>query len=141
MATAAPKPVLEKVWVSPRANPETRPFWDAAAEGKFMIGRCKACGEAHFYPRSICPYCWSDDTRLKQSSGEGVVYTFSIMRKSPTGPFAIGYVTLAEGPSVLTNFVDCDLDALRIGDRVRVVFRQTDGAYPVPLFTPLRNGD
>ena len=29
------------------------------------------------------------------------------------------------------------LDALRIGDRVRVVFKPTEGGPPVPLFTPV----
>ena len=48
-------------------------------------------------------------------AGEGVIYTFSVMRRSPTGPYAIGYVTLDEGPAMLTNFVDCDLDQLAIG--------------------------
>ena len=45
----------------------------------------------------------------EESSGEGEIYTFSLMRKSATGPYAIGYVTLKEGPSLLTNFVDCDM--------------------------------
>ncbi len=39
-----------------------------------------------------------------------MIYTYSLMRKSPTGPYAIAYVTLKEGPSVQTNIVDCDLD-------------------------------
>ena len=28
-------------------------------------------------------------------------------------PYAIAYVTLAEGPTMMTNIVDCDLDAMR----------------------------
>ena len=52
-----------------------------------------------------------------------------------TGPFAIGYVTLDEGPSLLTNFVDTDLSALKIGQRVKIVWKPTDGA-PLPFFTP-----
>jgi len=30
---------------APQGNPETKPFWDAAAQGKFLIKRCTACGE------------------------------------------------------------------------------------------------
>ena len=51
------------------------------------------------------------------------------------GPYAIGYVTLDEGPALLTNFVDCDLTTLKIGQRVKVVFKPTDGA-PLPFFAP-----
>ena len=99
-----------KKYPAPVTNPETKPFWDAAAQGKFMIKRCTACGEAHYFPRSICPFCFSDKTVWEESSGEGTIYTFSLMRKSPTGPYAIGYVTLNEGPSLQTNFVDCDIE-------------------------------
>jgi uncharacterized OB-fold protein len=107
---------------APLGNPETKPFWEAAAAGKFMIKRCTACGEPHYFPRAICPFCFSDKTVWEQSSGEGEIYTFSLMRKSATGPYAIGYVTLKEGPSLQTNFVDCDIDKLKIGQNVKVVF-------------------
>ena len=38
--------------------------------------------------------------------------------------------------TMLNNIVDCDLDALRIGQRVQVVFKPTEGGPPVPMFTP-----
>ncbi len=57
------------------------------------------------------------------------------MRRVPV-PYAIGYVTLEEGVTMMTNIVDCDLDAIRIGQRVKVVFKPTDGGPPVPMFTP-----
>ena len=46
-------------------------------------------------------------------------------------------VTLAEGVSMMTNMVDCDLDALEIGQAVRVVFKPSEGGPPVPMFTPV----
>jgi uncharacterized protein len=121
---------------APSVNVESKPFWDAAAEGRFLIKRCTACGKAHWYPRSICPYCFSDKTIWEDSPGEGVIYTYSVMYRSPTGPYAIGYVTLNEGPAVMTNFVDCDLKALKIGQKVKVRFQATDGGPPVPVFAP-----
>jgi uncharacterized OB-fold protein len=122
---------------APSVNVESKPFWDAAAEGRFLIKRCTACGKAHWYPRSICPYCFSDKTVWEPSPGEGVIYTYSVMYRSPTGPYAIGYVTLDEGPAVMTNFVDCDLAALRIGQKVKVRFQPTEGGPPVPVFAPV----
>jgi uncharacterized OB-fold protein len=116
---------------------EAEPFYAAAAEGRFLIKRCTACGQAHWYPRAICPFCLSAETVWEESPGEGVVYTFSIMRRSPTGPYAIGYVTLDEGPAVLTNFVDCEPDALKIGQRVKVRFAPSEGGPPVAVFGPL----
>jgi len=57
------------------------------------------------------------------------------MRRVPA-PYAIAYVTLEEGVTMMTNIVDCDLDAIRIGQRVKVVFKPTESGPPVPMFTP-----
>jgi uncharacterized OB-fold protein len=121
---------------APQVTPETKAFWDAAAQGRLMIGKCEACGAVHYYPRAICPFCFSDRTRLQQASGEGTIYTYSIMRRAAV-PYAIAYVTLAEGPTMMTNIVDCDLDRIRIGQKVRLVFKPSEGGPPVPMFTPV----
>jgi len=36
----------------------------------------------------------------------------------------------------MTNIVDCDLDTIRIGHKVSLVFKPSDGGPPVPMFTP-----
>lgn len=120
---------------APVVGPETRPFWDAAAQGRLLVKTCAACGERHYYPRSLCPFCGSDRTEWSPASGRGQIYSFSVMRRVPA-PYAIAYVTLEEGVTVMTNIVDCDLDAIRIGQAVRVVFKPTEGGPPVPMFTP-----
>ena len=120
---------------APEANPETRPFWEAAAKGRLLIGKCASCGKPHYYPRAICPLCGSDATELVEASGRGTVYSYSVMRRVPV-PYALAYVTLEEGVTMMTNIVDCDLDAIRIGQRVRLVFKPSDGGPPVPMFAP-----
>ena len=122
---------------APAVNVESQPFWDAAVKGTFLIKRCKACGEPHWYPRNLCPFCFSNDTVWEESAGEGSIYTFSVMRRNTPIPYAIGYVTLDEGVSLLTNFVDCDLDGLKIGQRVTLKWTPTEGGPPVFAFTPL----
>ena len=52
-------------------------------------------------------------------------------------PYVIAYVTLAEGPTMMTNIVDCDFDLLRIGQPVAVVFAATEDGPPVPMFKPV----
>jgi uncharacterized OB-fold protein len=122
---------------APPVTVESQPFWEAAKEGRFLIKRCEPCGKAHWYPRAVCPFCLSSETKWEESPGEGVIYAFSVMRKSPSGPYAIGYVTLDEGPAVLTNFVDVGPDDLAIGMRVKVRFQDTEGGPPVPVFAPV----
>ena len=119
---------------APSQNVESKPFWDAANEGRFLIKRCTACKEPHWYPRTLCPFCFSSETVWEESPGEGVIYTYSVMHRNTPVPYAIGYVTLDEGVAVLTNFVDCDLKALKIGQRVKVKWTPTSEGNP-PVFT------
>lgn len=128
--------VKERKIPAPTVYPETQVYWEAAVQGKLMIKRCAACGEYHHYPRSICPFCFSDKTEWREAAGKGEIYTYSVMRRLEI-PYAIAYVTLEEGVSMMTNIVDCDLDTIRIGQRVRVVFRPSDGGPPVPMFAPI----
>jgi uncharacterized protein len=120
---------------SPAATVETQLFWSAAREGRLVVPTCTACGRAHWYPRAICPFCGSEQVQWRDASGRGSIYTFSVMRRAKE-PYAIAYVTLAEGPTLLTNMVDCDFDALAIGQPVSVVFKETENGQPVPMFRP-----
>jgi uncharacterized OB-fold protein len=129
--------VMTRQIPAPAVTIESKPFWDAATEGRFLIKRCTACGEAHWYPRALCPFCFSDETVWEESPGEGVIYSYSVMHRSPSGPYAIGYVTLNEGPAVLTNFADVAVGGLSIGQKVKVKFQDTEGGPPVPVFAPV----
>lgn len=129
--------MAERKIEAPVLSPETKPYWDAAAKGKLLIKKCNACGELHHYPRSICPFCFSADTTWVEASGKGTVYSYSVMRRVPA-PYVVAYVTLAEGPTMITNIVDCDPNALKIGQAMKVTFKPSDGGLLVPMFTPAK---
>lgn len=131
------KAVSARIFPAPIPNIETQPFWDAAKNGRLLIKHCAGCGKAHWYPREICPFCHSKNTLWKQATGKGVIYTYSVMRRAAE-PFATAYVTLDEGPTMLTNIVECDLNALAIGMPVEVCFAPTQlESLFVPVFKPL----
>ena len=123
------------VYPDPPVAVGNEPFWEAAAEGRLALKRCRDCGEFHHYPRAICPHCFSENTEWQAAAGTGTVYSFSVMRRSDP-PYAVGYVTLDEGITLMTNFVDCDLDALAIGQKVKVVFRRSPNGTAIPVFAP-----
>ena len=129
-----PTPYRDRKIPPPQINPGDERFFDAAAQGKLVIKRCADCGEFHFYPRPLCPFCFGDRTEWVEAAGTGTIYSFSVTRRAGPIPYAIAYVTLDEGVTMMTNVVDCDLDAIRIGQRVRVVFKPTEGGPPVPMF-------
>jgi uncharacterized OB-fold protein len=120
---------------TPETNPETKPVFEGFAANKLMVPRCNKCGKAHWYPRGICPYCFSQELKWEQASGDGTIYSFSVMKRAEV-PYAIAYVTLAEGPTMMTNIVDCDLDAIKIGQKVKLKFVPSENGPPMPMFAP-----
>jgi uncharacterized OB-fold protein len=130
-------PAQDREVPTPQVTPENQPYFDAAAEGRLLIKRCNACGQVHFFPRAICPHCFSDETEWVTAKGTGRIYTYSVSRRGVPTPFALAYVTLDEGVTMMSNIVDCDLDALAIGMKVQAVFKATVDGPPIPMFTPL----
>jgi uncharacterized OB-fold protein len=124
----------------PTPDQETEPFWDGCKEGRFLLKHCNACGEDHFYPRPFCPKCWSTDVEWKTARGTGTLYTYSVVRQNDLPPFpervpyVAAIVELDEGPRVMTNIEDDDIDAIEIGMRVHVAFRDISDDVTIPVF-------
>ena len=120
----------------PSRNLETERFWAAAGEGELLLKRCRGCGETHYYPRAVCPFCLGSDTEWYPATGKGRVYSYSVMRRTEV-PYVIAYVTLEEGVTIMSNIVDCDPGSVAIDQEVTVVFKETEGGVALPLFTPV----
>jgi uncharacterized OB-fold protein len=114
-------------------SPENTAYWEAAKRGQLLVKKCKACGRVHYYPRAVCPFCASMQTEWVQSSGKGIVYSFTVVRQVAQ-PYVLAYVTLDEGITFLTNLVRCDPDKVRIGHAVQVTFEPSDDGRQIPMF-------
>lgn len=125
----------QRIIPAPVPTPDTAPFWAAAAQGRFLLRSCTECGKPHWYPRTLCPFCFSAELTWTEASGKGCIYSFSVMHRAEI-PYAVAYVTLEEGPTMLTNIVGAPFASLAIGQPVAVSFVATAGA-PVPCFTPV----
>jgi hypothetical protein len=131
MATMAPA----RVPPAPAIDPGNRAFLAAAKQGVLLIGLCRDTGRHFWYPRAVSPFTLSANVELVPAKGTGAIYSYSVTRGQ--APYCIAYVELDEGPRLLTNIVDCDLDALRIGDRVRVRFVASENPeLLLPVFAP-----
>ena len=126
----------------PTADAGTRPFWDAVAEGRLLIKRCRDCSRPHFYPRGFCPHCWSEALEWEQASGRATLYTWSVVYVNDLPPFnrrvpyIAAVVELAEGPRVMTNVVDCAIADLQADMELELVCRPVDDTPPLPFFRP-----
>lgn len=118
----------------PEADADSRPFWSAVNEEKFLIQRCDNCGRAQFYFRSICQSCQSSSLHTEASQGKGAIASFSVVHRAPMncfrawGAYPVALVDLDEGIRFLTNVVQCDPAEVRIGQRVELVFEQIPGS-------------
>jgi uncharacterized OB-fold protein len=125
----------------PTIEAESRPYWDAAAEGRLLLRQCQDCGAIHHYPRPFCPACWSDDVVWIEASGSATLYTWSTVFRNDMAPFdervpyVAAVVDLAEGPRMTTNVVDVEPDALEIGMALQVTFRPIGDDLTAPVFT------
>ncbi|OEJ33175.1 Zn-ribbon domain-containing OB-fold protein [Streptomyces subrutilus] len=128
----------------PEADEFTRPYWDAAAEGRLLLRRCARCGRAHHYPREFCPFCWAGEDLVawEAASGRATLYTWSVIHRNdlpPFGtrvPYTAAVVDLAEGPRMMTEVVACAPADLRIGMSLRVAFRGAGQGLRIPVFEP-----
>ncbi len=126
----------------PTIEDDSRPFWDAARQQRFLIRHCLTCGEYSHYPRTFCPSCWSEDVEWFEASGRGTLYTWSTVFINDLPPFnerlpyIAAVVDLDEGPRVMTNMVDCDGSQLSIGMTVRAAYRAISDDVTVPVFVP-----
>lgn len=125
----------DRTFPDPAITMESEAYWQGCNEGKLLLKRCSDCGKSHFYPRAICPYCFSDATEWYEASGKGEIYSYSVTRRADA-PYAIAYVRLAEGLTMLTNIVDADLDALGVAQPVELTFQKTEGGQALPVFRP-----
>ena len=122
----------------PTQVPLTEPFWAAAAEGRLLIQSCGSCGQAVFYPRALCPHCWSNDLSWIEALGTARLKSFSQVWKPghpgwlPAAPYFVGLVTLEEGPTMLSHILT-NGDDLEVGDTLD--FHPTNiGGRVLPCF-------
>ena len=131
----------------PHADEITQPFWDAALDGRLVASRCTTCGTFVLPPQPYCFTCQDTTFEWVELAGTGTVYTFTVVRHPLTPnlaevvPYASGVIELdgtqGAGCRMIANIVDCDPEAVRIGDKVRVVFDHVSDTMALPRFTPV----
>jgi uncharacterized OB-fold protein len=104
--------------------------------------RCEACGYYIHPPQPLCPRCHGWDVAPVDVSGQATVASFTISEyqwiDALPPPYVVAEVELAEqsGLLLMTNIVDIDPGAVRVGLPVEVCF-EANGDVFVPLFRPL----
>jgi uncharacterized OB-fold protein len=128
----------------PVSQPEYDFYWEKTKAHELWIMRCDDCNKAYFYPRPICPMCFSRNTRWMRSSGKGTLHAFAIVYIAPTPAFAEGLplvtavVELEDGARFPTNLVEVEPDQahIKVGMPVEVVYDDVTEKVTLPKFRP-----
>jgi uncharacterized protein len=132
--------------VLPQIDDANRPFWDGCRDGVLRLQRCSDCRHLRYPISIVCPHCLSTEATWEQMSGLGEVYTFAIFRHAYNDgwrdrvPYNVALVQLAEGPTLISNVVGVEPEALRVGLPVAVVFETVGDDVTVPRFAPADGG-
>src|SRR5579859_6414304 len=95
-------------------------FQNFLAEGSFRIQRSRASGRYVFYPRVAEPLTGSTDLEWVEASGEGVVYSTTVVRqKPPAVNYNLALIDLAEGPRMMSRVVGIAPEEVKIGMAVK----------------------
>ena len=118
---------------APPWRPYSKPYWDATREKKLLLQYDSKADRYQFYPRPTSIASGRRPLEWREVSGNGAVFSYTIARRAREPfrghePLLIALVTLDEGVNVMANMVDCGMDEIKIGLRVK------------PYWTPLLNG-
>jgi uncharacterized OB-fold protein len=107
-------------------------FWSHLREGRFMVQRSRSSDEYVFYPRLICPGSGDADLEFVEVSGQGVVYSTTVVRRSANegGDYNMVIVDLDDGPRMLSRVMGVAPEDVKIGLRVVPSIEKVDfGLY------------
>lgn len=122
----------------PQLDDDSRLFWEGARNHKLMIQYCNTCGKHIFYPRIICPHCFSDQVSWVEASGKGRIYSYTVVQSAPPPfkeqvPYVVGIIELEEGVRMLSRIVG-ELNQIEIDKPVEVIFEKIDDELILPYF-------
>ena len=126
----------------PVASGETKPFWDACKQGKFLIQRCRSCENYQYHYRGFCSHCWFGEIEDVESKGLGTVWSYTVINRNRSPgfiddvPYVVAMVEIEEGLKVISNVINCDPWKVRIGMPVKLTFVQATDDWSIPMFEP-----
>ena len=109
---------------------------------QLLFNRCDDCGVWHAPAKPVCPECWSSAVTPTPVRGNGTIFMNVFLYQGPPAPgvdystpYPVVTVELDEQPGLrfTATVADADNDRIRIGERVRLEWRERAGS-PMPVF-------
>ena len=119
----------------------TKPFWEAATEGRLVIQNCAECDLLQNPPLPACAQCGSGSgLEWKTMSGRGKIYNYCVVYDTPIAalhedqPFNLAVIMLDDDPGIqmYSHLPGTPVDDVPIGAAVEVIFEETANGQVVP---------
>ncbi|MCR8899863.1 OB-fold domain-containing protein [Gordonia sp. GONU] len=85
-------------------DPDTRGFFEAAAEGRLVVAECADCRRVIHLPTSFCPDCGRHSVSWREVAPRGVLHSWTVVEHQVHPDFPVPYtcilVDLDEVPGV-----------------------------------------
>ena len=118
----------------------SQPFWDGCRKGELRYQRCLDCQTITMNPAPACAGCFGENLGWEVSSGEGEVYSYTVVWRPQTPDFEVPYVPaiveLAEGFAVMSAIVGCEVEEVAVGMPVKAVFEPMSDEVSLVYFEP-----
>ncbi len=131
---------MKAAYPQPREDADNAAFLRSWRDGVVLIQRCRPCRTAFFYPRPLCPRCWSADLKAEEASGRGRIVSWSAIERpndpafNDEVPILLAEILLAEGATLLARVVGCTREQIASGAAVKLPPRAIAERYPLPVF-------
>ena len=126
----------------PEPTTLTQPFWDGIRQHKLLVQKCASCGKLRHTPKPLCSDCLSQEYTWIPLSGQGQVYSYTVMHRAPASsfegelPYVVALVELKEGVRMISNLVRCTPQQVRVGMPVHVVYEDVTDQASLFKFAP-----
>ena len=112
-------------------------FFEEIKNNKRFTGiRCIKCNQVYVPPRRVCGPCFEELHELVYLSDTGVITAFSVVNypfldpqtgKQRPIPYTYGYIRLDGADNIFSHIInETDLDKIKVGMKVKAVFKDTD---------------
>jgi len=104
--------------------------WRLKQQRYALVGEvCPHCQAKLFPPRDVCPHCGGEAKQQYTFSGQGEVFSYTVMQDAPAGydenaPYTVAIIKLKEGPMVTAQLTDLGEKPVEIGMPVEMVTRK-----------------
>ena len=78
----------------PRPTELSRPHWEGCQEGVLRVQRCRECGGYVFVPQPVCTHCFERKLDWVESTGRGVLYSFTTIHRPQQPSFDVPYIAI-----------------------------------------------